>query len=110
MVLLGFGSIEIKIVISEQYFFITNFFSSIFFYTIFTLFQEAALDGYGWFLKDQTSRLSSVNKFLRKVPDFQVAMHIFRFLRITGFPKKDARFSKLKNIPDLLSDNREYTM
>ena len=25
----------------------------------------------------------------------------------TGFPKKDARFSKLKNIPDQLSDDRE---
>ena len=24
----------------------------------------------------------------------------------TGFPKKDARFSKLKNIPDLLSDDK----
>ena len=23
----------------------------------------------------------------------------------TGFPKKDARFSKIKNIPDLLSDD-----
>ena len=29
------------------------------------------------------------------------------FLVHTGFPKKDARFSKLKNIPDLLSDDRE---
>ena len=25
----------------------------------------------------------------------------------TGFPKKDARFSKLKNIPDILSDDKE---
>ena len=25
----------------------------------------------------------------------------------TGFPIKDARFSKLKNIPDLLSDDKE---
>ena len=25
----------------------------------------------------------------------------------TGFPKKDARFSKLKNIPDLLSDEKD---
>ena len=25
----------------------------------------------------------------------------------TGFPKKDARFSKFKNIPDLLSDDKE---
>ena len=25
----------------------------------------------------------------------------------TGFPKKDARFSKLKNIPNLLSDDKE---
>ena len=25
----------------------------------------------------------------------------------TGFPKKDARFSKIKNIPDLLSDDKE---
>ena len=24
-----------------------------------------------------------------------------------GFPKKDARFSKTKNIPDLLSDDKE---
>ena len=24
-----------------------------------------------------------------------------------GFPKKDARFSKLKDVPDLLSDDRE---
>ena len=28
----------------------------------------------------------------------------------TGFPKKDARFSKLKNIPDQLSDDREGEM
>ncbi len=34
--------------------------------------QGAVLDGYGWFLRDQTSRISKVNKFLRKVPDFQV--------------------------------------
>jgi hypothetical protein len=34
--------------------------------------QRAVLDGYGWFLKDQTSRISSVNKFLRKVPEYQV--------------------------------------
>ena len=32
--------------------------------------QQAVLDGYGWFLKDQSSRLSNVNKFLRKVPEF----------------------------------------
>ena len=25
----------------------------------------------------------------------------------TGFPKKDARFSKIKNIPDLQSDDKE---
>jgi len=25
----------------------------------------------------------------------------------TGFPKKDARFSKIKNIADLLSDDKE---
>ena len=25
----------------------------------------------------------------------------------TGFPKKDARFPKIKNIPDLLSDDEE---
>ena len=25
----------------------------------------------------------------------------------TGFPKKDARFLKIKNIPDLLSDDKE---
>ena len=25
----------------------------------------------------------------------------------TGFPKKDARFSKLENIPDLLSDEKD---
>ena len=25
----------------------------------------------------------------------------------TGFPKKDARYPKLKNIPDLLSDEKE---
>ena len=25
----------------------------------------------------------------------------------TGFPKKDAHFSKIKNIPDLLSDDKE---
>ena len=33
-------------------------------------YQQAVLDGYGWFLKDQSSRLSNVNKFLRKVPEF----------------------------------------
>ena len=32
--------------------------------------QQAVLDGYGWYLKDQSSRLSNVNKFLRKVPEF----------------------------------------
>ena len=32
--------------------------------------QQAVLDGYGWVLKDQSSRLSNVNKFLRKVPEF----------------------------------------
>ena len=37
----------------------------------FLLFQ-AVLDGYGWLLKDQTSRLPHVNKFLKKVPDYQV--------------------------------------
>ena len=26
---------------------------------------------------------------------------------IQGFPKKDARFSKIKNIPDLFSDDKE---
>ena len=26
---------------------------------------------------------------------------------IQGFPKKDARFSKIKNIPGLLSDDKE---
>ena len=26
---------------------------------------------------------------------------------VQGFPKKDARFLKLKNIPDLLSDEKE---
>ena len=26
---------------------------------------------------------------------------------IQGFPKKDARFLKIKNIPDLLSDDKE---
>ena len=26
---------------------------------------------------------------------------------IQGFPKKDARFSKIKNMPDLLSDDKE---
>ena len=25
----------------------------------------------------------------------------------TGFPKKDARFPQIKNIPDLLSDDKE---
>ncbi|TRY79118.1 hypothetical protein TCAL_09905 [Tigriopus californicus] len=33
--------------------------------------QQAVLDGYGWLLKDHTSRLPHVNKFLRKVPDYQ---------------------------------------
>ena len=33
---------------------------------------QAVLDGYGWLLKDQTSRLPHVNKFLKKVPDYQV--------------------------------------
>ena len=28
-------------------------------------------------------------------------------MQYKGFPKKDARFSKLKNIPDLLSDEKE---
>ena len=30
------------------------------------------LDGYGWLLEDQTSRLPKVNKFLEKVPEYQV--------------------------------------
>ena len=29
------------------------------------------------------------------------------FCGYTGFPKKDARFSKIKNIPDQLSDDKE---
>ena len=33
---------------------------------------QAVLDGYGWLLKDQSSRLPHVNKFLKKVPDYQV--------------------------------------
>ena len=28
-------------------------------------------------------------------------------LIVTGFPKKDACFPKIKNIPDLLSDDKE---
>lgn len=45
--------------------------SSKYFETTFMHFQ-AVLDGYGWLLKDQTSRLPHVNKFLKKVPDYQV--------------------------------------
>ena len=29
------------------------------------------------------------------------------YVEVQGFPKKDARFSKLQNIPDLLSDEKE---
>ena len=28
-------------------------------------------------------------------------------MEATGFPKKDTRFLKIKNIPDLLSDDKE---
>jgi hypothetical protein len=34
---------------------------------------QAILDGYGWLLEDQTSRLPDVNKFLKKVPEYQVS-------------------------------------
>ena len=33
---------------------------------------QAVLDGYCWLLQDQTSRLPHVNKFLKKVPVYQV--------------------------------------
>ena len=32
---------------------------------------------------------------------------IMRYVYISGFPIKDARFTKLKNISDLLSDDKE---
>ena len=32
------------------------------------------MDGYGWLLRDQTTRLPHVNRFLRKVPEYQVRM------------------------------------
>ena len=34
---------------------------------------KAVLDGYGWLLKDQSSRLPHVNKFLKKVPEYQAS-------------------------------------
>lgn len=34
--------------------------------------RQAVLDGYGWLLEDQNSRLPKVNKFLEKVPEYQV--------------------------------------
>ena len=41
---------------------------------------QAVLDGYGWLLEDQTSRLPKVNKFLEKVPEYQVELeNIKRF-------------------------------
>ncbi|XP_023341613.1 ankyrin repeat-containing protein BDA1, partial [Eurytemora carolleeae] len=46
--------------------------------------QGAVLDGYGWFLRDQTSRISKVNKFLRKVPDFQEKIDLIHDLTIRG--------------------------
>ena len=46
------------------------------FQKVFFLKQQAVLDGYGWYLKDQTSRLSNVSKFLRKVPEYQVTNQI----------------------------------
>ena len=36
------------------------------------IFSKAVLDGYGWLLQDQLSRLPHVNKFLRRVPEYQV--------------------------------------
>ena len=36
-----------------------------------------------------------------------VFSHPFSSFDGTGFPKKDGRFSKLKNIPDLLRNDRE---
>jgi hypothetical protein len=47
-------------------------------------FQQAVLDGYGWFLKDQSSRLSNVNKFLRKVPEFQEKIDTIHDMTIRG--------------------------
>ena len=39
---------------------------------------------------------------------FEYTLHLIRLQnRSTGFPKKDARFSNMKNMPDLLSDKRE---
>ena len=46
--------------------------------------QQAVLDGYGWFLKDQSSRLSNVNKFLRKVPEFQEKIDTIHDMVIRG--------------------------
>ncbi len=34
--------------------------------------KKAVLDGYGWLLQDHSSRLPHVNRFLKRVPDFQV--------------------------------------
>ena len=38
---------------------------------------------------------------------FYTAKRRFDFLEVQGFPQKDARFSKLKIIPDLLSPEKE---
>ena len=43
------------------------------------------LDGYGWLLEDQTSRLPKVNKFLEKVPEYQVG----RKKAIKGFDDRN---------------------
>ena len=36
-----------------------------------------------------------------------LTIYPFDVIYIKGFPKKDARFSKIKNMPDPLSDDKE---
>ena len=47
------------------------------------------------------------NKLFGSKPIENAGLESTPFFFITGFLQKDARFSKLKNIPDYLSDEKE---
>ena len=57
--------------------------------------HEGSLESYTSIQKRQTVATSSPPRWAMGAP------------RGTGFPIKEARFSKLKNMPDLLSDDEE---
>ncbi len=48
-------------------------------------FLKAVLDGYGWLLQDNSSRLPHVNKFLKRVPEYQVRKSILAKVKAKNF-------------------------